>query len=68
MRNLEKTFLTMDSSLISGIIINIVIAMAFGASMRRMWGLINTLQIMTHATLLAVNLPENVNTCLKIIL
>jgi hypothetical protein len=52
MRDLEKNFLTMDSSLMSGIFIDVVIAMAFGASMRWKWGLINTLQIMTHATML----------------
>ena len=68
MKNFEKTFSTVDSSLVSGIMINVLIALAFGASMRRMWGLLNTLQILTHITLLAVKIPENLNTCLKIIL
>ncbi len=43
MKNLEKTFSTIDTSLMSGILINILIALAFGASMKRMWGLLNTL-------------------------
>jgi hypothetical protein len=43
MKNFEKAFSTVDTSIMSGIIINILIALAFGASMRRMWGLLNTL-------------------------
>jgi hypothetical protein len=35
--------------------------------MKHMWNLLNTLQIFTHVTLLAVALPSNVGICLRTI-
>ena len=68
MKSFNKAFSALDSSLVTGIIANIFIAFALGASMKRMWCLLNTLQIITHITLLNVSLPENLNFCLKMIL
>ena len=43
MRVVEKAFSMIDGSLQSGIIVNAVLAVVLGASMKRMWALINTL-------------------------
>jgi hypothetical protein len=49
----------------SGLFANLFLAVAVGASMKRMWSLLNTLQILTHVTLLAVTVPSNVVICLR---
>jgi hypothetical protein len=67
MRLMEKSFTIMDTSMTSGLIANIFLAVALGASMKRMWSLLNTLQIVTHVTLLGVMLPSNVGICLRTI-
>jgi hypothetical protein len=67
MRLLERSFKILDTSMTSGLIANLFLAVALGASMNRMWSLLNTLQIVTHITLLAVTLPSNVGICLRII-
>ena len=64
MRSAEKTFTLVDTSLASGIVANIFIAVALGASMKRMFSLLNTLQIMTHLSLLALPLPTNLKVCI----
>lgn len=43
MRIAEGTFSLIDTSLKAGFFINAILAIALGASMRRMWSLINTL-------------------------
>jgi hypothetical protein len=67
MRLLERSFKILDTSMASGLIANLFLAVALGASMNRMWSLLNTLQIVTHITLLAVSLPSNVGICLRTI-
>ena len=67
MRLLERSFKILDTSMTSGLIANLFLSVALGASMNRMWSLLNTLQIVTHITLLAVTLPSNVGICLRII-
>jgi hypothetical protein len=39
-----------------------------GASMKRMWSLLNSLQIITHVSLLALALPSNLKVCLNTII
>jgi hypothetical protein len=60
MRVMGKAFTLIDSSLTSGVVANIFIAVALGASMKRMWSLLNTLQIITHISMLGFGLPSNV--------
>jgi hypothetical protein len=67
MQLLERSFKILDTSMTSGLIANLFLAVALGASMNRMWSLLNTLQIVTHVTLLAVSLPSNVGICLRTI-
>ena len=43
MRVIERAFHLADTSLSSGIVINVFLAVVLGASMKRMWALINTL-------------------------
>lgn len=43
MRAMVKAFSLMDTSLTSGVVANVFIAVALGASMKRMWSLLNTL-------------------------
>ena len=59
MRVVEKAFSMVDGSLQSGIIVNAVLAVVLGASMKRMWALINTLQILTNVPLLGFVVPTN---------
>ena len=59
MRVVEKAFSMIDGSLQSGIIVNAVLAVVLGASMKRMWALINTLQILTNIPLLGFVVPTN---------
>ena len=67
MRAMEQAFSLVDSGLTSGVVANIFIAVALGASMKRMWSLLNTLQIITHIPMLGFALPSNVEICLKTI-
>lgn len=67
MKMVEKAFSMLDNSLSSGVVLNVVLAVVFGGSMKRMWALINTLQILTHISLLAFVLPTNLSVCLKLI-
>ena len=64
---MEKSFAILDTSMTSGLFANLFLAVALGASMKRMWSLLNTLQIVTHITLLAITLPSNVGICLRTI-
>lgn len=59
MRVVEKAFSMVDGSLQSGIIVNAVLAVVLGGSMKRMWALINTLQILTNIPLLGFVVPTN---------
>lgn len=63
-----KTFSAVSSSLESGIIVNAVLAVVLGASMKRMWALINTLQIITNIPYLGLVVPTNFQVCLTLII
>jgi hypothetical protein len=67
MRLLETSFTILDTLITFGLFANLFLAVALGASMKRMWSLLNTLQIFTNVTLLAVTLPSNVGICLRTI-
>lgn len=67
MKAVEKAFSFVDSSLSSGIIINIILAVVIRAPMKLMWFMLNTLQILTHMPMLSLNLPTNLYVCLNII-
>ena len=67
MRLLERFFKILDNSITSGLFANLFLAVTLGASMNRMWSLVNILQIVSHVTLLAVSLPSNVWICLRTI-
>ena len=43
MKTVEKAFTLVDNTLTGGVVANAFIAVAFGASMSRMWSLLNTL-------------------------
>lgn len=43
MRTIEKAFAMVDTTLTGGVVANAFIAVAMGASMKRMWSLLNTL-------------------------
>ncbi len=68
MKTMEKAFAIIDTSLSGGVVANVFIAVAFGASMKRMWSLLNTLQIITHIPLLAISIPSNLQVCLGTII
>ena len=67
MRLLERSFTILDTLITSGLFANLFLVVALGASMKHMRSLLNTLQIFTHVTLLAVSLPSNVGICLRTI-
>jgi len=52
MRSMEKTFGFIDSTMTSGMIVNIVLAIVIRAPMKQMWNMINTLQILTFMPML----------------
>lgn len=60
MRLLERFFKILDALITSGLFAIIFLAAALGASMNRMWSLLNIIQIVSHVTLLALSLPSNV--------
>ena len=67
MRTVEKTFRILDSGMTSGLMTNLVLALLIKSSMKRMWGIINTMQIITYMTWMNMKMPQNVVVCLKII-
>ncbi|TNV87017.1 hypothetical protein FGO68_gene14209 [Halteria grandinella] len=67
MKMVENAFAFVDSSLTTGVIVNAVLGVVLGASMKRMWALINTLQILTHVPLLNFVLPTNLQICLTLV-
>ena len=67
MRSFEKTFWFIDSTMTSGIIVNIVLAIVIRAPMKHMWNMINTLQILTFIPMLNMQIPTNFKVCLDTI-
>ena len=65
---IKKTFSSLDTTLITGIITNLALSMILGLSMKYLWNLINTLQIITHIPMLNISLPANLLICLKTII
>lgn len=68
MKAMLKSFTVLDTTMTGGVVANAFIAAAMGASMKRMWSLLNSLQIITHIPLLAIKLPANLRVCLKTII
>jgi hypothetical protein len=52
MRSMEKTFGYIDSTMTSGMIVNIILVVVIRAPMKLMWNMINTLQILTFMPML----------------
>jgi hypothetical protein len=67
MKTMEKTFGFIDSTMTSGIIVNIVLAVVIRAPMKLMWNMINTLQILTFMPMLNMQIPTNLKVCLETI-
>ena len=51
----------------SGLIVNLVLAILVKASMKMIWGIINTMQIITYMSWMNMKMPQNVVVCLKTI-
>jgi hypothetical protein len=64
MRNIQKTFGLIDSSMTSGVIVNLVLAIVIRAPMKQMWNMINSLQILTFMPSLNIQIPSNLRVCL----
>ena len=54
---IEKSFGIIDSTMTTGLIVNIVLALVIRAPMKLMWNMINTLQILTFMPELNMKLP-----------
>ncbi len=67
MRTIENAFSFVDSSMTTGIIVNLVLAVVIRAPMKLMWNMINTLQLITFLPLFALTMPTNLSVCLKIV-
>ena len=67
MQALEKTFGLIDSTMTSGLIVNVVLALVIRAPMKQMWNMINTLQFLTYMPELNMKLPQNLVICLNTI-
>jgi hypothetical protein len=67
MRVIEKSFNFLDSTMTSGVIVNIVLALVIRAPMKLMWNMINTLQILTFMPMLNMQMPTNLKICLDTI-
>jgi len=64
---MEKTFGFIDSTMTSGMIVNIILAVVIRAPMKLMWNMINTLQILTFMPMLNMQIPTNLKVCLETI-
>ena len=67
MRTMEKTFGIVDSGMTSGLMVNLVLAVMISAPMKLIWGVVNTMQIITFMTWMNMKMPQNVVVCLKTI-
>jgi hypothetical protein len=64
MRAVQKAFGFIDSSMTSGVIVNLVLALVIRAPMKQMWNMINSLQILTFMPSLNIEIPTNLRVCL----
>lgn len=67
-KRFENAFDFLDQTMTQGVIVNIGLSLFLGLSMKLIWNLINTLQILTHIPLLNIVLPANFMLCLKSII
>ena len=67
MLTMEKTFGLIDSGMTSCLMVNLALAMVISAPMKMMWGMINTMQIITYINWMKMKMPQNVVVCLKTI-
>jgi hypothetical protein len=67
MRAVEGAFSLVDSSMTTGVIVNLVLAVVIRAPMKLMWNMLNTLQLLTFIPLLSLTLPTNLSVCLNMI-
>lgn len=67
MHTVEGIFSFFDSSMTTGIIINLVLALVIRAPMKLMFNMLNTLQLVTFIPMLSLTLPSNLSICLKMI-
>ena len=67
MRSMEKTYGYIDSTMTTGMIVNIILAVVIRAPMKLMWNMINTLQILTFMPMLNMQIPTNLRVCLETI-
>ena len=57
----------MSSTMSSTIAVNFFLAVALKISMKRIWGIINFLQLVTHLPYIITNLPSNFTQALQLI-
>ena len=62
---LQKAAEAASGTLIATITINIVLSIVLGVSMKRLWTMINTIQIITHYPMQSISYPSNALLCFK---
>ncbi|CDW74295.1 UNKNOWN [Stylonychia lemnae] len=65
MANFQKSFQLFGSAMSAGVYINMLLQVFLGFAMKRIWTLVNTLQIITHLPLLSLMIPSNLMICLQ---
>ena len=65
MKALDKAATAASGTLIATISINIVLAIVLGVSMKKLWTMINTIQIITHYPMQSISYPSNALLCFK---
>lgn len=65
---ISNSFSLIDSSLMSSVVANIMMSFFLGLSMKQIWNLINTLQILCHIPMLNITIPSNLMECLETII
>ena len=65
MQRIKGLFSAASSSMTSGLVANLFLSVLLGFSLKQMWKLLGTLQIITHITLLNIPLASNFQVCLE---
>ena len=65
MKALSYVFNMAGKSIISGLFANLALSLILGISLKQMWKLFGTLQIITHIPLMNIPLPSNVGVCIS---
>lgn len=63
----RAVFQIMDKGMTSSLIANFFLAAFLGIAMKQIWGVINTLQILTLLPIMIPTLPSNLQVCLQIL-